>query len=42
MKIITWNVQWFCCLDGVIDVARVVETAKAMADSMCFACRKSR
>lgn len=32
MKIITWNVQWFCCLDGVIDVARVVETAKAMAD----------
>lgn len=32
MKIINWNVQWFCCLDGLIDVARVVETARAMAD----------
>ena len=32
MKIITWNVQWFCGIDGVVDIARVVETAKAMAD----------
>ena len=32
MKIITWNVQWFCGLDGVVDVARVVDAARAMAD----------
>lgn len=32
MKVITWNVQWFCGIDGIVDVARVVETAKAMAD----------
>lgn len=32
MKIITWNVQWFCGLDGVIDIARVVNAAREMAD----------
>ncbi len=32
MKIITWNVQWFCGLDGVIDIARVVNAARDMAD----------
>ena len=32
MKIITWNVQWFCGLDGVIDIARVVRDARDMAD----------
>ena len=32
MKIITWNVQWFCGLDGVIDIARVVKAAREMAD----------
>ena len=32
MKIITWNVQWFCGLDGVIDIARVVRAARDMAD----------
>ncbi len=32
MKIITWNVQWFCGLDGVIDIARVVKDARDMAD----------
>ena len=32
MKILTWNVQWFCGLDGVVDVARVVAHARAMAD----------
>ena len=32
MKIITWNVQWFCGLDGVIDIARVLEAARDMAD----------
>ena len=32
MKLITWNVQWFCGLDGTIDVARVLRDACAMAD----------
>jgi endonuclease/exonuclease/phosphatase family metal-dependent hydrolase len=32
MKLITWNVQWFCGLDGVIDLARVLRAARAMAD----------
>ena len=32
MKIITWNVQWFCGIDGIVDITRVVEAAKAMAD----------
>ncbi|MEO8543758.1 MAG: endonuclease/exonuclease/phosphatase family protein [Burkholderiaceae bacterium] len=32
MKLITWNVQWFCGLDDRVDVARIVAHAKAMAD----------
>ena len=32
MRVITWNVQWFCGIDGVVDIVRVVEAAKAMAD----------
>ena len=32
MKLITWNVQWFCGLDGVVDIARVLRSARAMAD----------
>ncbi len=32
MKVITWNVQWFCGLDGVIDIERVVKDARDMAD----------
>ncbi len=32
MNLITWNVQWFCGLDGVVDVARVLDEARAMAD----------
>lgn len=32
MKIITWNVQWFCGLDGIVDIDRVVAKARAMAD----------
>jgi len=32
MKILTWNVQWFCGLDGVVDLPRVVAAAQAMAD----------
>ena len=32
MKLITWNVQWFCGLDGVVSVERAVSEARAMAD----------
>jgi endonuclease/exonuclease/phosphatase family metal-dependent hydrolase len=32
MKLITWNVQWFCGLDGRIDIGRIVRTAREMAD----------
>ena len=32
MKLITWNVQWFCGLDGVVNVERVVDEARTMAD----------
>jgi endonuclease/exonuclease/phosphatase family metal-dependent hydrolase len=32
MKILTWNVQWFCGLDGVVDVARVIAKAREIAD----------
>ncbi len=32
MKLITWNVQWFCGLDGVVSIERVVAEARAMAD----------
>jgi endonuclease/exonuclease/phosphatase family metal-dependent hydrolase len=32
MKVITWNVQWFCGLDGLIDIARVIKAAQEMAD----------
>jgi endonuclease/exonuclease/phosphatase family metal-dependent hydrolase len=32
MNLITWNVQWFCGLDDVVSVERVVREARAMAD----------
>ena len=32
MKLITWNVQWFCGLDEMVSVERVVKEAHAMAD----------
>ncbi len=32
MKLITWNVQWFRGIDGRVDVARVLEHARALAD----------
>ena len=32
MKLITWNVQWFCGLDDLVSVERVVDEARAMAD----------
>lgn len=31
MKFITWNVQWFCGLDDVVDLERVVNDANAFA-----------
>lgn len=32
MKLITWNVQWFCGLDDKVIVERIVNEARAMAD----------
>lgn len=32
MRLITWNVQWFCGLDDVVSVERIVQEARAMAD----------
>ncbi len=32
MQLITWNVQWFCGLDDVVSVERIVDSARAMAD----------
>ncbi|MBL8290103.1 MAG: endonuclease/exonuclease/phosphatase family protein [Rubrivivax sp.] len=32
VDIVTWNVQWFCGLDGQVDVSRVVAHAKTLAD----------
>lgn len=32
MKILTWNVQWFKGLDGVVDIERVLHKAREMAD----------
>ena len=32
MKLITWNVPWFCGLDEVVSVERVLQEARAMAD----------
>jgi endonuclease/exonuclease/phosphatase family metal-dependent hydrolase len=32
MQLITWNVQWFCGLDDVVSVERIVDEARAMAD----------
>ncbi len=32
MKLITWNVQWFCGLDDIVSVERIVKAAREMAD----------
>ena len=32
MKLLTWNVQWFLGLDGVVNVARVVDHARSLCD----------
>ena len=38
MRLITWNIQWGKGCDGVVDLARIVSTAKALgdADVFCF------
>jgi len=32
MKLVTWNIQWGCGVDGQVDLARIVSTARAIAD----------
>jgi endonuclease/exonuclease/phosphatase family metal-dependent hydrolase len=32
MKLVTWNIQWGRGIDGRVDLARIVETARALAD----------
>ncbi len=32
MKLVTWNVQWCRGIDGVVDPARIISTARALAD----------
>ena len=38
MKLVTWNIQWGCGVDGRVDLERIVRTARAMADFdvICF------
>lgn len=32
MKLVSWNTQWCCGLDGVVSPGRIVDTARALAD----------
>jgi endonuclease/exonuclease/phosphatase family metal-dependent hydrolase len=32
MKLVTWNTQWCCGLDGVVSPQRIVDDARALAD----------
>jgi endonuclease/exonuclease/phosphatase family metal-dependent hydrolase len=32
VKLVTWNIQWGCGMDGRVDLARIVKTAQALAD----------
>lgn len=32
MKLVTWNTQWCCGLDGVVSPERIIEAARAMGD----------
>ena len=32
MKLVTWNTQWCCGLDGVVSPQRIVDGARAMGD----------
>ena len=36
MQLITWNIQWGRGCDGVVDLKRIVSTAKALADADIF------
>ena len=36
MRLITWNIQWGKGCDGVVDLKRIVSTAKALADADIF------
>ena len=36
MRLITWNIQWGKGCDGVVDLTRIVSTAKALADADVF------
>ena len=38
MRLITWNIQWGCGLDGRVDLDRIVATARELADFdvICF------
>jgi len=36
MKLVTWNIQWGKGCDGVVDLARIVRTAKTLADADVF------
>ncbi len=32
INLITWNVQWCCGVDGLVDPLRIIRTAREMAD----------
>ena len=32
MKLVTWNTQWCCGLDGVVSVQRIVDGARQLTD----------
>lgn len=32
MKLVTWNIQWGCGMDGRVDLDRIIAVAKALAD----------
>src|SRR4051812_48627975 len=36
MRLITWNIQWGKGCDGVVDLARIVSVARALADADVF------
>ncbi len=36
MDLVTWNIQWGKGCDGVVDLARIVSTARALADADVF------
>ena len=36
MRLVTWNIQWGKGCDGVVDLRRIVSTAKTLADADIF------